>query len=795
MFKLKFNLKNFFKGKIKKSEKDIYQLIIQTSINLTVLLVPFFSLPLAYDPWELPKALLFYILILIGLIAWLIRIFVQKKVDFVKTPFNPLILFFGLAYLLAAIFSANRFQSFWGGGNQFGYSWLTNLFFIGWFFLLVNNLKSLKEVVRILMFFVLALALVVIFSFCQIFGWDILFWLDWPGLPFFALTGGAPESLVIFLAASSPLLMILLMLAQKGLDRVLLAVLLALDLILIFILSQRPGLMALMFGFFALLFFLVWQPGLANGKTSRLSSALGRFSNVWLIWLSVLIVLTIVALFLPLADWWNLNLPDNLRLPGQTSWQIAVQTIKNHWLLGVGPQNFSYAFAQYRPIEFNQSVWWNMDFTSSGFQWLDILVGFGLAGVLAWLALGLKYFRHGFLILLRWRGWETAQFLAIGIFVGLLTIAVAGFLAVFNFTLVFLAWFFLALGVLVVFREKNIARSFSFNESSLSAFFSSLVLIVLLVLSIGVLYFGSRVMAGEIYFTKAVRWQMADSQKVDQMKNNLAQAKNYLEKAIKANPGQARYHLILAQNLNQTISLSANQAEAGNLALAGLNEVERGLDYNRGFISYYRAAGEILENLRPIIPQANEVLIGALRQALELSPNNPVFHLNLGRAYLFGQSVLTQLATAGKEIDQQFAQQAGQYFQLAGGEFEKAVALKSQWAPAHYQLALFLEQQGRVAEAITEMDLAWQLSPDQAQVAYQLGRLYKNQNRPDDAIKLLEKSIQLSPNLLNAHLELIDIYESGSDKQKAIEAVRQALAVFPDHEELKAKLTALGKKK
>ncbi len=179
-------------------------------------------------------------------------------------------------------------------------------------------------------------------------------------------------------------------------------------------------------------------------------------------------------------------------------------------------------------------------------------------------------------------------------------------------------------------------------------------------------------------------------------------------------------------------------------------------------------------------------------------------HLNLGRAYLFGQSVLTQLAIAGAEVDRQFAEQsrldelarqAGQYFQLAGAEFEKASALKSQWAPARFQLALFLEQQGKTKEAIQEMELAWQLSPDQAQAAYQLGRLYKNQNRPADAIKLLEKAIQLSSNLLNAHLELIDIYESGSDKEKAIEAVRQALAIFPDNEELRAKLTALCKKK
>lgn len=784
MLKFLSKIKNFFPGKKKKSEKDFFSSFIRTIIYLIIFLMPLFFLPLNADPFELGKNLLFYLLVLIGMVAWFIQIVVRKEFDFVHTPFNWPVAAFGLTYLLTAIFSVNRYNSFWGLSGHFSESLLATFFFICFFFLVVNNLKSSREAIKALMFFIISLAVLMIFNFCQIFGLDILARLGWPGAPLFNLLSGSLSVLTVFLSAGAPLLFVLLMLARKSLDRIVLTVLLAIDLALIFIIADPVGIVSLIFGLFALLFFIAWR--------------VQKFSSAWLISAVILIALSLVFLFLPLDRLLNLNFPADIQLDGRTSWQIVKGALADHLFFGVGPQNFYHAFAKYRPAVFNQSTFWDLDFVSAGSFWFNQWAVLGLLGGLIWLLLVLKYFLSSVWLLMKERQVGADWFLSIGVLAGWLVILAAGFFLPFNFIMTFSFWFWLALGVIIIYQDKNKIRHFSFAESGLMAFLSSLILIVLLVVGIGFLYFGAKIVIGEIYFAKASlvsAYDLPASQNAQEAKDNLQQIKDLLNKAIGANANQARYYLSLSQTINREMSLNNQLTELQTLAADSLAKTDLSWRYARGLAGYYRAAGEVLWPLQQILPQANTELINIFKEIVALNPNHPYFHLTLGQTYFFGGQMMEQAAADSQADNSALADQTGQYFQQASAEIKKAAELKSDWAPAQYYLALVLEREGKKPEAAAALQKALSINANQPDAIYELGRLYKDAGQTDEAVKLLERAIQLDAYQLGAYMDLIDIYESGGNKEKAIEVVGEALKAFPQNQELQSKLEALGKKK
>lgn len=781
-FKLNFDFKKLFKRPVLKLENDIFFQITRWSVYLAVFVLPLFFLPLSYDSLEFTKTCLFYLLVLIGVISWLIGAISRKKYERVKTAFNLPVLLLGFIVLLAGFFSVNRFVSFWGTSTLFNETVLSTFFFICFFFLTINNFSGLKEAVKLMMTFILSLAIVMIFNFCQLFGLDIMAKLGWPGLPLFNLLAGSINVLVVFLAAGAPIVFVFLMLARKSLDRILLTIFLVVDLALILIVAKPAGIISLIFGLFVLLFFISWR---VKGLSSR-----------WLIVPIVIIVLAVLSLFFPFSDWLKINLPSDIQLDGSSSWQIAKGSLTAHPIFGVGPQVFYHAFGQYKPEAINQTDYWNLDFAAPVSEWLKILSTLGIIGSLAWLFLIFKYFVRSFWRLSHQKGSETEWFLSIGIFASWVVVLVSGFLISFSFILSYLFWFLLSLGVVIIFQDKNKAKSVSVTDSGWTSFWISLLLIFFLVLVSIFGYFGIRTLISEIYFTQAGNLNntpIADPNDVAAARERVKEIEAILDKAIRYNPDQARLHLALAQNLNLEMRMTNDKNEIQSLANASLSATGQGVGYSRGLASYYQVASSILEDLEKIMPQANLALIATLKEAVALNPVSPTFHLNLARAYIYGSQVILSAQSSTEKIDDQTAQTVNQYIQLAEGEIRTAASLKDNWVPALYYLALINEQQGKIDEAVKAMESIYAMDSEEPEVNYELGRLYKDQNRLDEAIVKLKKAIALKNDYLDAHMELIDIYESNQKLAEAKTAISNALAIFPDNEQLLEKKKALGK--
>ena len=148
--------------------------------------------------------------------------------------------------------------------------------------------------------------------------------------------------------------------------------------------------------------------------------------------------------------------------------------------------------------------------------------------------------------------------------------------------------------------------------------------------------------------------------------------------------------------------------------------------------------------------------------------SNPYIYTELGRVYL-----------ATEEIDK------------AREQFQKALELKSDYAPAHFQMAAILVLEGKTGEAIEKMEIAKTLNPFDIGLAFQLGILYYNDKQFEKARAEFERAIGLNENYSNARYFLGLIYDRQDKKAEAISQFEKIAELNPDNEEVKKILANL----
>jgi tetratricopeptide (TPR) repeat protein len=123
--------------------------------------------------------------------------------------------------------------------------------------------------------------------------------------------------------------------------------------------------------------------------------------------------------------------------------------------------------------------------------------------------------------------------------------------------------------------------------------------------------------------------------------------------------------------------------------------------------------------------QRHQELGGALTQfkkALELNPNMPEAHINLGNIYL-----------------------AQKDYTNAAGEYQKALELKPDNVLAHYNYGLVLTGQDNVEGAVNQYRETVRLNPNYANAYYALGLIYQSQNNLTDAVANFERYLAIEP--------------------------------------------------
>ena len=121
-------------------------------------------------------------------------------------------------------------------------------------------------------------------------------------------------------------------------------------------------------------------------------------------------------------------------------------------------------------------------------------------------------------------------------------------------------------------------------------------------------------------------------------------------------------------------------------------------------------------------------------------------------------------------------------------QFAEAIRLKPNFAAAHLHLGLAMRA-ARDANALTELEKAHELAPQNEQVTMELAKTLTLAGKDDQAIPLLQHSLELAPKSGALAYQLGIAYQNTGRAKEAIPLLRKAAAVGPSNSEV---LTNLG---
>jgi len=121
--------------------------------------------------------------------------------------------------------------------------------------------------------------------------------------------------------------------------------------------------------------------------------------------------------------------------------------------------------------------------------------------------------------------------------------------------------------------------------------------------------------------------------------------------------------------------------------------------------------------------------------------------------------------------------------ELAAQSFKRAVAIKSDFADAHYNLGLTLQELNQLDDAVKCYEKALTIKPDYAEAFNNLGVTLKDLDQLDEAVKCYEKALIINPDYPEAHNNLGNALKNLGRASRAAECFERMLTIEPDYAE------------
>ncbi len=770
----------------------ICEKISKGSIYLLVFLLPLFFLPWTVSALDFNKQALLITLVSLSLFAWLLKSLIAGKFSFRLSWLHIPIIAFFLVLLVSTIFSLWSYGSFWGWPQITSESLLSLLCLVLLYFL-ITSIFGKKEIFYLMTALIFSGFLAALLGVLQLFG-RFLLPLDFSKTTSFN-TIGAVNSLAIFTAVLLPLTIILTTKAKRFLKA-------------FFVIALVLGTVLLVLINFSVAWWLV-----IIGTALVITLGVQKrdiFDSRWLVLPMFFLVL---ALFFSFFRFQIPGMPPRtieVFLTQRTSFSIAQETLKENPILGSGPGTFIYDFSKYKKIDFNQNPFWNVRFEGGVSKILNSLATTGILGILSFLALIGFFIFYGIKSLFgnpnkeksaKGEATSSAQtkkqnalskktiketsskeeqtdegflwFLSAGIFVSFVILIIGYFLYQSNLTLNFIFFLLIAgfISLVVPLRKEFLLKS-----SSLATLGVTFVFTLVFIFGLGILILeGQRYIAEASYLKGARAWQQGDSE----------ESVKYLEKAVRINPKVDLYWRELSQIYLQRIKTVAqrtdlSQEEINNqiqiLINNSVNSVKTATDLNPKNVTNWSVRGFVYQNMIGIVSgvEVKNWLKKSYDEALSLEPTNPYFPTQIGIAFLREVSFLPQEKQEERE----------RILEEAQAQFETAIELKSDYAPARFQIAMVYQAQGKQLEAIEELEKTKSIAPNDIGLAFQLGLIYYQSKDYQKAQTELERAILLNPNYSNALYFLGLTYDQLGKTAKAIEKFRKVAGLNPDNSEI-----------
>ena len=749
--------------------------IARAAVYFLVFLLPIFFLPFTANVLDFNKQALLLFLVFVSLICWLGSCLISNRLEvnisFLNLPVLALLLISGIS----TIFSLSRYGSFWGWPLAVSPSFISLLGLVILYFLIANLFKR-DEIPFLFLTLFLSGFLTALYFIFQLFGKFILPF-DFTKTVSFN-TIGAINSLAIYFSLLLILLLPLFFFVSRFF-RVILGIIGVVLLVSLFLINFKTAWLIFLAGLVVLFVFAVVN----LRRTGR--------SDFITLTMALLIIASLLLFFrFPLPG--VPQIPAELSPSQGASFNILKHLPVKSLILGSGPGTFIYDWSKYKSLGVNQSVFWSVRFGQASSEILDRLIASGILGILAFFFLIFIFFKliFGFLLkkmesrLVKEGRSPSRQetlnwFLVWGILAGFTGLIVAFFLYSANLSIFFFFW--LIVGCLALL-EKGRRKIFDFSASSAGALSFSFFFILILILGIGLfILYGQKYAAEVRYYQGLQAWQ----------KGNASLSINYIARAANLNPKTDIYWRNLSQvylvRLNEVLSdANLSQEEKNNQAQAiiasSINSVTQATVAEPNNAANWSTRGFVYRNMLGVLGGADEWAIKSYQKAAELEPNNPDIFTEMGRVYLAESDILAQ---------QEKEKESSENLKLAQENFEKAINLKSDYAPAHFQIAMIHVREGKIQDAISKLEETQQVAPSDTGLAFQLGVLHYNVNQFDKAKAQFERAVLLDPNYSNARYFLGLVYDRQGNKNGAIEQFEKVAQLNPDNQDIQKILSNL----
>jgi len=741
---------------IKKSSEivETCEKVSKISIYLLAFLLPILFLPWTANVLDFNKQALLIVLVFASLFAWMLKILISGKANFNLSLVHIPIAVLFLVYTASTVFSLWRYGSFWGWPQVNSESLLSLLGLVLLYFL-VTNIFEKKEIFYLMISLVISGSLAVLYGLLQLFG-KFLIPIGFTKAVSFNTIGGV-NSLAVFAAILLPMIIVFLIISKAKYLRVFFIAAVALLAVLLLLIN----------------FQIAWWLVIAG---SALIIAFGTqkrdvFDNRWLVLPMFFLALALLFSFFRFQIPGTPDRPVEVFLTHRASFDIVWNTLKENPVIGSGPGTFIYNFSKYKDISFNQSSLWNLRFDWASSKMMTMLGTTGILGVLSFFALLIFFIFYGikFLFTKKEEDEESYWVLGLGIFISFLTISVAYFLYQSNLSLDF-AWFLLMASFVSLLSP--VRKEVLLKPSSLVTLGITFAFTLIFIFGLGILILeGQRYASAASYLKGMKNWQKEESIKTME----------HFEDAARISPGNDLYWRELSQVYLQTINeVSArtdlSQAEITRqvqiLINSAVNSAKTAVEVNPKNVANWSARGSVYQNLIGMVGGTKEWAVESYEKASELEPTNPFFPTQTGIVLLREASLLT--ADGEKE-------ERSKILNEAEDQFNKAIEMKSDYAPAHFQLAMVYQAQGKGAEMIEQLERTKAIAPFDVGLAFQLGLIYFQRQDYEKARAEFERAILLNPDYANALYFLGLTYDELGEKQLAIKAFEKILIANPDH--------------
>ena len=364
-------------------------------------------------------------------------------------------------------------------------------------------------------------------------------------------------------------------------------------------------------------------------------------------------------------------------LPLGVAWWITVEIFKNAKtaFLGVGPENFLSAFTQFRPVSFNDNTnLWNIRFTNSSNEFLQVLTTVGLLGFLTFCFILVKGGKTLFKNLKR-------DNLNLALKISFVITIISLLLLPANFMVFFLLYIQIAL----IARQFSTAKTFNSTQLFKAIVGASAIAIITF------LYFSGRVWYAEAVFKQAMDAAAANKGLDTYNLGNKAINLNRFQEKYRVSSSQINFALANSlaskenltdqdrQNISQLISQSIAEAKAA-AALNPTNPI------------YWENLAGLYRSLINFAQGAENWTVSAYAQAVTTDPVNPILRIDLGGLFYGFNN-----------------------YDVAIDNFKKSIELKPDFPNAYYNLSWAYKQADNPVQAFLAMQRVLALVPQDSE--------------------------------------------------------------------------------